>query len=81
MKRSWIIPLLVLGALSVSCVQNKVKVPGPPLETTLSKDVLLDKIKGGWAGQTIGCTYGGPTEFRYSTFINEIGRASCRERV
>ena len=71
MKRSWIIPLLVLGALSVSCVQNKVKVPGPPFETTLSKDVLLDKIKGGWAGQTIGCTYGGPTEFRYSTFIND----------
>ncbi len=29
------------------------------------KDVLLDKIKGGWAGQTIGCTYGGPTEFKY----------------
>jgi hypothetical protein len=25
----------------------------------------LDKIKGGWAGQTIGCTYGGPTEFKY----------------
>ncbi|MCD8031262.1 MAG: ADP-ribosylglycohydrolase family protein [Bacteroides sp.] len=31
----------------------------------LKKDVLLDKIKGGWAGQTIGCTYGGPTEFKY----------------
>ena len=32
---------------------------------TLSKSVLLDKIKGGWAGQTIGCAYGGPTEFCY----------------
>lgn len=32
---------------------------------TLSKEVLLDKIKGGWAGQTIGCAYGGPTEFCY----------------
>lgn len=31
----------------------------------ISKEVLLDKIKGGWAGQTIGCTYGGPTEFKY----------------
>ena len=31
----------------------------------LSDKELLDKIKGGWAGQTIGCTYGGPTEFRY----------------
>lgn len=32
---------------------------------TLQKDVLFDKIKGGWAGQVIGCTYGGPTEFRF----------------
>jgi hypothetical protein len=31
----------------------------------LSLDVLRDKIKGGWAGQTIACTYGGPTEFRF----------------
>jgi ADP-ribosylglycohydrolase len=37
---------------------------------TLSRSALLDKIKGGWAGQTIGCTYGGPTEFLFpSTFI------------
>jgi len=33
---------------------------------TISKDVLLDKIKGAWAAQTIGVTYGGPTEFRYN---------------
>lgn len=26
---------------------------------------LKDKIKGAWAAQTIGVTYGGPTEFRY----------------
>lgn len=32
---------------------------------TISIDVLKDKIKGGWAGQTIGVTYGGPTEFKY----------------
>lgn len=31
----------------------------------LSNEVLMDKIKGAWAGQTIGCTYGGPTEFKY----------------
>ncbi len=30
-----------------------------------TRDRLFDKVKGGWAGQTIGCTYGGPTEFRY----------------
>jgi hypothetical protein len=33
---------------------------------------LEDKIKGGWAGQTIGVTYGGPTEFRFcGTMIQE----------
>lgn len=31
----------------------------------LSKDKIADKIKGGWAGKIIGCTYGGPTEFKY----------------
>lgn len=32
----------------------------------ISKTVLHDKIKGGWAGQVIGCTYGGPTEFQWN---------------
>jgi len=31
----------------------------------LSKQDLLDKIKGGWAGQTIGVVYGAPTEFNF----------------
>lgn len=31
----------------------------------ISSEVLKDKIKGGWAGQVIGCTFGGPTEFRF----------------
>ncbi|MDQ3015402.1 MAG: ADP-ribosylglycohydrolase family protein [Bacteroidota bacterium] len=33
---------------------------------TLSKKVLQDKIKGGWAGQTIGVVYGAPVEFKYN---------------
>lgn len=44
------------------------------LGTTISipQSVLKDKIKGGWAGQTIGVTFGGPYEFRYNgTFIQE----------
>ena len=32
----------------------------------ISMEVLQDKIKGGWAGQVIGCTYGGPTEFQWN---------------
>lgn len=38
----------------------------------LTKEALRDKIKGGWAGQTIGVTFGGPTEFRYrGTMIDD----------
>jgi hypothetical protein len=39
---------------------------------TLSKEELKDKIMGGWAGQTIGVTFGGPYEFRFQgTFIQD----------
>jgi len=31
---------------------------------TLSRAALLDKIRGGWAGQMIGVAYGAPTEFQ-----------------
>ncbi|HWR99315.1 MAG TPA: ADP-ribosylglycohydrolase family protein, partial [Prolixibacteraceae bacterium] len=31
----------------------------------MSKKTLQDKIKGGWAGQVIGCTFGGPTEYKF----------------
>jgi hypothetical protein len=39
---------------------------------TISKEKLNDKIRGGWAGQTIGVTFGGPYEFRFDgTFIGD----------
>lgn len=34
---------------------------------TISKTALKDKIKGAWAAQTIGVTFGGPVEFRYNS--------------
>ncbi|MDX2049279.1 MAG: ADP-ribosylglycohydrolase family protein [Chitinophagaceae bacterium] len=38
----------------------------------ISAEGLKDKIKGGWAGQTIGVTLGGPYEFRFNgTFIQD----------
>ena len=44
--------------------------PGRTL--VLSKDQLENKIIGGWAGQTIGVTFGGPYEFRFQgTFIGD----------
>ena len=45
-----------------------------PAQTTitLSKENLKDKIMGGWAGQTIGVTFGGPYEFRFQgSFIQD----------
>lgn len=42
--------------------RNKTEVPK---EVKISKTELIDKIKGGWAGQVIGVCYGLPTEFRY----------------
>jgi len=39
---------------------------------TMPLSVLENKIKGGWAGQTIGVTFGGPYEFRFEgTFIGD----------
>ena len=54
-----IITICIIGLFALN-------VQAQPVKTLkLSDKELLDKIKGGWAGQTIGCTYGGPTEFRY----------------
>lgn len=40
-----------------------------------SKERLKDKIMGGWAGQTIGVTFGGPMEFKFNgTMINAYQR-------
>lgn len=47
-------------AILVSCGRETISD-----SVTMDKDVLMDKIKGGWAGQAIGCTYGGPTEFKF----------------
>lgn len=57
--------LLLFGILT-ACTSPGRKTALPYGEKVLlSKETLRDKIKGGWAGQTIGCTYGGPTEFKY----------------
>ena len=57
----------------VMCVVGLAGCHSPSQETgvlsqqsaVLNKDVLQDKIKGGWAGQTIGVVYGAPVEFKY----------------
>lgn len=65
MKR-YIALLVVTTILMHGYAQEKVtRTPGVEGTLTLSKEELKDKIKGGWAGQTIGVTFGGPTEFRF----------------
>ena len=69
MKKNYITILCIITMLCMSvssCNQQANKTKGNiPAEFTISQQQLTDKIKGGWAGQTIGCTYGGPTEFRF----------------
>jgi hypothetical protein len=51
-------------------VATGTRAEGDAVELSLVE--LRDKIKGGWAGQVIGCTYGGPTEFRFNgTMIHD----------
>src|ERR1700737_3369773 len=71
MNRSHIVTAFIcffaLNVCQTVSAQNKV--------FSISTDQLKDKIKGGWAGQTIGVTFGGPTEFRYQgTFIPDYYR-------
>jgi hypothetical protein len=37
----------------------------------LSREALLDKIRGGWAGQMIGVAYGAKTEFKSNAKIGD----------
>ena len=43
----------------------------PTTSRHLSRATLEDKIRGGWAGQMIGVSYGAPTEFRSNGKIVE----------
>jgi hypothetical protein len=40
-------------------------------QVTITRDVLLDKIRGGWVGKSYGVSFGGPTEFGYQGKIIE----------
>ena len=65
-RKAWcvIIAGMMLSALAEANAQART--------LRLSHAELKDRIRGGWAGQTIGVTFGGPTEFRYNgTMIND----------
>ena len=72
--------VLLAGAIALLASCN----PGGgsvPTEVTMSREVLMDKIRGGWAGQIIGCTYGGPTEFNYATIIPDKVNIPWHEHI
>lgn len=67
--------LMLMAAILPAC-QVKVKSTRSSFKLgdtlAIEQDRLRDKIKGGWAGQTIGVTFGGPYEFKYNgTFIQD----------
>ncbi|MBO4624340.1 MAG: ADP-ribosylglycohydrolase family protein [Bacteroidales bacterium] len=60
--------VVVLGLMSCTGQEGPKALPS---EVKMEKSVLQDKIRGAWAGQVIGCTYGGPTEFKYTGFMHD----------
>jgi hypothetical protein len=59
-------PVVLAALLTGTTCRPAAKAAGPAaFKTELTRTELQDKIKGGWAGQVIGCTFGGPTEFRF----------------
>ncbi|TFG52423.1 MAG: ADP-ribosylglycohydrolase family protein [Candidatus Aminicenantes bacterium] len=65
MKRSLLIPAVLYLLIAACGRADKVVGPAALRTVPVTRTELLDKVKGGWAGQVIGCTFGGPTEFRY----------------
>jgi hypothetical protein len=59
----------LIPAFSVSCSEKKPVAKTATTENKLTVDQLQNKIKGGWAGQTIGVVYGAPVEFKYQGSI------------
>jgi len=60
---------LTMGTLAIfspGCKSMENNDGSAPDSITLSKATLQNKIKGGWAGQTIGVVYGAPVEFKYN---------------
>ena len=78
-----IVTLFTICLLLTACNQpSTTGKKGMPAQFTITKAKLMDKIKGGWAGQTIGCTYGGPTEFRFNgTMIQDYVPLEWRDGI
>ncbi|MBS1523799.1 MAG: ADP-ribosylglycohydrolase family protein [Bacteroidetes bacterium] len=64
--------LLLIIAILLGITSGSAQTKLAPKQITFTKEQLKDKIMGGWAGQTIAVTFGGPYEFRFDgTFIQD----------
>ena len=75
MKR--ISPILLVIILLAAGMTGSLQSP----TRRITRQVLEDKIRGGWAGQMIGVSYGAPTEFNYLGKIIEREIPWSPERV
>jgi len=66
MKKNISLIAAFLVTLCIGCTSSPDKDIVQRKEMVISVDQLADKIKGGWAAKTIGCTYGGPVEFLHN---------------
>ena len=66
MKKNISLIAAFLVTLCIGCTSSPDKDIVQRKEMVISVDLLADKIKGGWAAKTIGCTYGGPVEFLHN---------------
>jgi hypothetical protein len=60
---------MILSGIWISCNRDKTVKSSSIKENILTTEQLIDKIRGGWAGQTIGVVYGAPVEFKYQGSI------------
>lgn len=68
MKRIFFSVLACLFFVGVKAQVEK-RLSATAKSVSISPEQLQDKIKGGWAGQTIGVTFGGPYEFKFNGTI------------
>jgi len=66
---------LLAGLVTARCVAA----PAPTRH--LTRAALEDKIRGGWAGQMIGVSYGAPTEFKSNGKIGEWDLTWSADRI
>ncbi len=75
--KKYLLYVAIISSLPLVAQVKKQKVLVDKQIISTSAASIKDKIKGGWAGQTIGVTYGGPYEFHYlGTMINDYQKIS-----